>query len=90
MITAKQFFFSGRVQGVGFRYRTKRLAMGFDLVGWVKNLNDGRVEMQVMGEPDEINDFLEEMHDSPLGHHIQEQEERTIPELENVSGFSIR
>jgi acylphosphatase len=90
MIAAKQFFFSGRVQGVGFRYRTKRLAMGFDLVGWVKNLSDGRVEMQIMGEEAEIAEFLQEIHDSPLGHHIQEQEERIIPELENASGFSIR
>ena len=90
MVIAKQYFFSGRVQGVGFRYSTKRLAMGFDLVGWVRNLDDGRVEMQVMGEEEEIDEFLEEMHDSPMGHHIQEQEERPIPPLEDVNGFSIR
>jgi len=86
----KQVTYTGHVQGVGFRYSTKRLAMGFDVVGWVRNLDDGRVEMQVMGEEEEIDAFLEEMHDSPLGHHIQEQEERTVPLLEGVSGFSIR
>ena len=86
---AKQFFFSGRVQGVGFRYSTKRLAMGFDVTGWVRNLDDGRVEMQVKGEPGEVDAFLEEIHDSPLGSYIQEQTEREVPPLENVTGFSI-
>lgn len=90
MDIAKQYFFSGRVQGVGFRYGTKRLAMGFDVIGWVRNLDDGRVELQVMGDEGEVEAFVEEIHDSPLGHHIQEQEERHIPPLANVSGFSIR
>lgn len=87
---ARQYYFSGRVQGVGFRYSTKQLAKGFDLVGWVRNLDDGRVEMQIMGEPEEMDEFIQEMHDSPLGHHIQEQEERSVPLLTDTSGFSIR
>lgn len=86
---AKQYFFTGRVQGVGFRYSTKRLATGFDVVGWVRNLDDGRVELQIQGEEDEVEAFIEDLHDSPLGHHIKEQEERTLPPLENVTGFSI-
>ena len=47
---AKRVFFSGRVQGVGFRYETKRIAMGYEVVGTVSNLEDGRVELCVMGE----------------------------------------
>lgn len=90
MDIAKQYLFSGRVQGVGFRYSTKRLAMGFDVIGWVRNLDDGRVELQVMGDEDEVAAFVEEIHDSPLGSHIQEQEERRIAPLAEVSGFSIR
>lgn len=86
---ARQYFFSGRVQGVGFRFSTKSLAKGFDVTGWVRNLADGRVEMQVMGEAEELDEFLEEMHDSPLGHHIQEQEMRAVPLLEGVTGFTI-
>lgn len=89
-MTARQYFFSGRVQGVGFRYSTKRLATGFDVSGWVRNLTDGRVEMQVQGEEDELDAFIRELHDSPLGRHIQEQEERTIAPLDDVSGFTIR
>jgi acylphosphatase len=90
MDIAKQYLFEGRVQGVGFRYSTKRLAMGFDVIGWIRNLEDGRVELQVMGDEAEVADFINEIHDSPLGHHIQEQEERIIPPLDGVTGFTIR
>lgn len=90
MMIAKKYFFAGRVQGVGFRYSAKQLALGFDVIGWVKNLDDGRVEMQVMGEAAEVADFLQEIHDSPLGHHILEQEEYDTALLKDVKGFSIR
>lgn len=89
-MTARQYFFSGRVQGVGFRFSTKQLAKGFDVTGWVRNLSDGRVELQIMGEEEELDDFIQDLHDSPLGHHILEQEERTVPLLESVSGFTIQ
>ena len=87
---ARQYLFAGRVQGVGFRYATKQLAKGFDVLGWVRNLPDGSVELQVMGEEDELDDFIQELHDSPIGRHIQEQTERRVPLLEDVSGFTIR
>lgn len=75
---------------MGFRYSTKQLAKGFDVLGWVRNLGDGRVELQIMGDEEELDEFIQEMHDSPMGHHIQEQEERNVPLLEDVRGFSIR
>lgn len=87
---ARQYLFAGRVQGVGFRYATKQIAKGFDVLGWVRNLPDGRVELQVMGEEDELDDFLRELHDSPVGRHIQEQTERRVPLLEDAGGFTIR
>ena len=46
----RQLIFSGRVQGVGFRYRTMYLAQRYGLTGWVTNLWDGRVQMQLQGE----------------------------------------
>ncbi|MCL4170745.1 UNVERIFIED_CONTAM: hypothetical protein GTU68_029975 [Idotea baltica] len=88
-MTARQYFFEGRVQGVGFRYATKQLAKGFDVLGWVRNCPDGRVELQIMGDEEELDEFIQELHDSPLGHHVQEQEERTVPLLEDIRGFSI-
>lgn len=89
-MSAKQVHFEGRVQGVGFRYATRQIAKGFDVVGWVKNLFDGRVEMQVMGEDDEVDEFIQEIQESNLAHHIQKVEIRDIPDLEDVKGFSIQ
>ena len=45
----KHILVSGRVQGVGFRYRTYYLAQNLGLTGWVQNLEDGRVEMELQG-----------------------------------------
>lgn len=87
---AKQVFFEGRVQGVGFRFMTKQLAQGFEVVGWVRNLSDGRVELQAMGEPDELNAFLRAFDDSSLAHHIQHMDITAIPPLTGVAGFTIR
>ncbi|MDF1754172.1 MAG: acylphosphatase [Verrucomicrobiales bacterium] len=86
---ARKYLLDGRVQGVGFRYATKQIAKGFDVIGTVKNLDDGRVELQIMGEEGEIEAFIEEIHNSPLGHHILEQEEFKIANLDGVKGFRI-
>ena len=48
-MTAKRVLYSGRVQGVGFRFSSKQIARGFDVCGWVKNLPDGRVELLADG-----------------------------------------
>ena len=50
----KHFYFSGRVQGVGFRYQSAYYARRLGLTGWVRNLSDGRVEMEVQGTQKEI------------------------------------
>jgi acylphosphatase len=87
---AKRVIFEGRVQGVGFRYTVKDLARGFDVCGWVKNLPDGSVELQVMGEPAEVADFLSEIsEESPVAHHIKNHIVETIPPLVGCTGFRI-
>lgn len=63
MKVRKHIYFSGRVQGVGFRYSATYLARPLDLTGWVKNLWDGRVEMEVQGEAAAIATFLSELRD---------------------------
>jgi acylphosphatase len=50
--------FSGRVQGVGFRYTACHVAKRFEVAGYVRNLPDGRVEAVVEGEEDEIGRFM--------------------------------
>jgi acylphosphatase len=87
---AKRIVFEGRVQGVGFRYTVKDLARGFDVRGWVKNLPDGSVELHVMGEADELADFLREIiEESPMAAHINNHRIETIPPIQNCTGFSI-
>ena len=51
-------FYSGIVQGVGFRYTVFHLAQDLDLTGWVRNRSDGRVEVVVEGSKNQIEDFL--------------------------------
>jgi acylphosphatase len=87
---ARQILFSGRVQGVGFRYTTKRIAGGFDVTGWVKNLPDGRVEMQMMAaDSDELNAFIEAINESELGSFIKEREVHVIEPLLAARGFTV-
>lgn len=56
-----QVFYSGHVQGVGFRYTTSRIAGEFEVTGFVRNLPDGRVELVAEGEPQELTAFLQEV-----------------------------
>lgn len=55
----KRVYYSGRVQGVGFRATARQLAAGFQVAGFVHNLADGRVELVVEGEAEEVGRFLE-------------------------------
>ena len=64
-----KIIYSGNVQGVGFRYRTARLARGYNVSGYVRNLADGSVELVAQGDDDEVNRFLAEL-DEEMGHYI--------------------
>jgi len=89
-VIAKRATFEGRVQGVGFRYSVKQLATGFDVIGNVKNLPEGTVELNLMGEEDEVAEFLNEIvEESTLSHYIKTMQLVEIPLLENVKGFII-
>ena len=64
-------FYSGRVQGVGFRYSAREVACGFEVTGSVRNLPDGRVELVAEGNEEEVKAFLEAIHQSQLGNYIR-------------------
>jgi acylphosphatase len=89
-MVAKQVFYSGRVQGVGFRYTTKKLASEFDVTGWVKNLPDGRVELVAIAQDEEeLGAFLTELQEnSVLANYIKGIETRIVKPPEGVRGFS--
>jgi len=81
-MTQAHILYSGRVQGVGFRFSVRRYATNLELKGWVKNLPDGRVEALVEGDKDKIqelcrdikSDYAECIHDMKI--NFQEAEEK--------------
>ena len=85
-----QVFYEGRVQGVGCRWSVRHVAKGFDLTGWVRNLADGRVELQVNGEESEVRAFLEAIMQSELRAHIRKQAEAKLEKPVSAQGFEIR
>jgi acylphosphatase len=66
----RQIFYSGHVQGVGFRYTTRQIAGKYAVTGFVRNLPDGRVELVAEGTETELTAFLAAI-DERLGSHIR-------------------
>jgi acylphosphatase len=85
-----QVFYEGSVQGVGFRWTVRNIAKGFDVIGWIRNLIDGRVEMQVSGAENEVRAFLKAIIESELHAHIREQNEMQLTAPVEARGFEIR
>ena len=74
---ARQFVFTGKVQGVGFRYTTFCIAENFPVTGYVKNRADGSVELLVQGTNDNITKVLTELK-SVMRENIQSVEESEV------------
>jgi acylphosphatase len=85
-----QVFYEGSVQGVGFRWSVRHVAKGFDVTGSVRNLPDGRVELQVTGEEDEVRAFLDRLAQSELHSLIHKQTENKLDKPVTARGFEIR
>jgi len=66
----QHIYYSGRVQGVGFRYTTVHAAGRYGVTGFVRNLSDGRVEVVVEGKQAQIEAFLGELTDAMGGYII--------------------
>ena len=82
-------FFTGRVQGVGFRYTTLEVARGFEVCGFVKNLVDGRVQLEVEGKVDEVNAFLTAVEERMHG-YVRKTERSAHKRPAQFSGFTIK
>jgi acylphosphatase len=89
-MVAKRVLYQGRVQGVGFRFSVKSISTGYDVVGSVKNLIDGRVELEIQGEESEVEEFLKAILDSHLRRHISRFVVHEIPIKKGIKGFEIR
>lgn len=80
--------FEGRVQGVGFRYRTCEVARRYAVVGTVQNLPDGRVKVLVEGEMAEVKAFVQSVCEAMRGNihaHTAEQ----LPVVGGFQGFRV-
>ena len=82
-------WFSGHVQGVGFRYSTLQVAKEFEVSGFVQNLNDGRVLVEAEGQKPEIDRFVKAVEDRMHG-HVRKIERRSADGVGEFSGFIIR
>jgi acylphosphatase len=85
-----QVFYDGNVQGVGFRWSVRHIAKGFDVTGWVRNLADGRVELQINGEEGEVRAFIDAIAQSELHALIRKQTENKLEKPVTARGFEIR
>ncbi len=85
----REVWFSGHVQGVGFRYTSCGLARRIGVGGYVRNLPDGRVHLVVEGEVDEIDSLLAAIQER-LGPYIREQREDRRPATGQFRQFDIR
>jgi acylphosphatase len=83
-------YYSGKVQGVGFRYTAKNVATGFEVTGIVRNLEDGRVELVAEGLKDELEAFQQGIRESGLGHFIRSEEVKWEEPTGEFRGFEIR
>ena len=85
----REVYYSGRVQGVGFRYTVRSIASRFAVTGFVRNLVDGRVELVAEGPPDQIRRFAKAI-EQEMGHYIAATQEKTKPATGRFSRFEIR
>jgi acylphosphatase len=82
-------FYSGRVQGVGFRYTTRNVAMGYEVTGTVRNLPDGRVELVAEGLKDELEAFQLAIRESGLAGFISNEQTTWEDPKGEFRGFGI-
>jgi len=82
-------YFTGRVQGVGFRYTTLQVAKEFEVAGWVKNIPDGRVQIEAEGAPQTVKAFVTAVEERMHG-YIRKTERKTAKREPQFVGFTIR
>lgn len=87
-MTARLVRYTGNVQGVGFRATASRIARGYPVTGWVRNLPDGRVELLVEGSPQAVEAFLQDIRDRWAGDIEREEAEDREP-TGNYQRFGI-
>ena len=86
---ARRFLISGEVQGVGYRFFAQRAAARHQVVGYVKNLSDGRVEALVEGPATQVEAFKHDLAVGPRFGRVDEVEELNLDPTGTYSTFRI-
>ena len=86
---AWRIWVSGRVQGVGFRWFTRHAARDLGLTGRVRNLPDGRVEVEAAGSPERLDALRERLRQGPPGSRVSGLEDPPIEDAPRWDGFDI-
>jgi acylphosphatase len=86
---ARRFFVSGEVQGVGFRFFAQRAAARHQVVGYVKNLDDGRVEAFAEGPAKNVEAFKNDLATGPRFSSVDHLEEITLDPSGRYSSFRV-
>ncbi|MHB8926823.1 MAG: acylphosphatase [Bacillota bacterium] len=79
----------GRVQGVSFRYYTRRAAISLGVTGWVRNLPDGRVEVLAEGDDDTVQALVDWCHQGPPSARVTAVEAHPEPFTGEFAGFRV-
>jgi acylphosphatase len=87
-IEARRVLYSGRVQGVGFRYTAQRVAQQHAVTGFVKNLRDGRVELVAEGQREEVERLLKAIADA-MGGYIDAADVQSVPATGRFRAFEV-
>lgn len=82
-------YFSGRVQGVGFRYQTLQVAKEFEVSGFVQNLDDGRVLLEIEGAESELGGFVKGLEERMAG-YVRKVERHNSTRTAQYRGFFIK
>ena len=88
-LIGREFLYSGRVQGVGFRQSVYTLAMKQQVDGYVQNLENGKVRLVVEGACDEVDDLLEDVR-TLWAHNISDIQITDLQTTGTFVGFSVR
>ena len=80
----------GRVQGVGYRFFTRRTALELGIKGYVRNLPDGTVEVVAQGSREQIEKFIDKLREGPPLAIVEDIELEELPEGESFDDFEIR
>ncbi len=82
-------YYSGRVQGVGFRFSCRRIAEESRITGWVRNLNDGRVEVTAEADEEVLHKFIAQVN-TAFNQYIQDSQLYWGPATGEFRDFNIR